>query len=493
MQATNLQEMLRYFDPGRPLAGEEELSSWFLDRPESPRKRIRALLEAGDEPRKILFAGHPGSGKTTELAKLATELAPDFQILHVDALEITGGTSLSIADVIWAIAERFSRFANMRLDRTTEDLSKIISQLQQAADEIRVQSGARLLLVIEGLDKVDPELARDLLRDYTAPISALRRVDMIYVVPAVLRLFTDFHRIREGFSDFQLLPNLSIYRPNGDRDLGTLESLLWLVRTRASDNLLEPEALAPLLRTNGGVPRQLVALVRSAALHALARDADRVSRSDAENAAGELRRELVASLDDEDAEILRTRHADRRFIAGPREIRLFAQGSLIEYPGDIPWCDAHPLLWPFLENDNGAKAAPWEPDSERREVPDSPAEVYFRSVELKDVKGIREAHLELAETAADAPGWYVFAGGNGAGKSTLLRSLALAMPGLARLIDGSWVRTGAESATAAITLLAPDMEKEIVSSYEIPLDGDLTTSVSEEVEDFRQGWFVAGY
>ncbi len=514
MQAADLQQMLRAFDPGRSLP-DEELDSCFVERPDSPRQRLRLLLEAGDKPQKILFAGHRGSGKTAELRKPAAE-TPDLQTLHIDAVRIVGRTSLITEDLILAIFDGLfseatkrelgstdsAEAAHQALTERLDDLSRnklgtrrLIALLNEAPWVTLLATQSPLLLVIEGLDKIDPTLARDLLRDNAAMLTAIE-ASMIFVVPAVLRHFADFQQIRGNFDDFQLLANLPIHRRDGSIDAETHRNLSRLVLARAEKGLIEPEALDLLLRMNGGLPRRLVELIRGAALHAMARDAHQISRRDAESAVGELRRDLGSSLDGEDYEILRARHADHRVIAGPREIRLFTHGSLIEYPDDVPWCDAHPLLWPMLEEQNGVAAAPWEPAAERREAPSSPAEVYIRSMVLKDVKGIRQARLELAETVAGAPGWYVFAGGNGAGKSTLLRSLALAMPGRwpARLVDGSWVRNGAKAASTAVALLAPEQEAELGCSLKIRRDGELDSGCDEATEDLLgQSWFLAGY
>ncbi len=85
--------------------------------------------------------------------------------------------------------------------------------------------------------------------------------------------------------------------------------------------------------------------------------------------------------------------------------------------------------------------APWD-----RSEPATAVALYVRDLQVLNVKGVEKAHLEFATRTADAPGWYVLAGGNGSGKSTLLRAIAAASVGraLERLLDDSWIRKGSD-------------------------------------------------
>ncbi|MGB9724275.1 MAG: hypothetical protein ACPL7G_10320 [Chloroflexia bacterium] len=73
MQATNLDDAYLAFDPLKPLSGEQ-LQMYYVGREPNPIDRIRAiLLGSPDTPDKILFTGHRGCGKSTELNRLLSE------------------------------------------------------------------------------------------------------------------------------------------------------------------------------------------------------------------------------------------------------------------------------------------------------------------------------------------------------------------------------------------------------------------------------------
>lgn len=79
-KATTLAEVIRYFNPMQPLRGDE-LKSWYIDRPGNPADKMEKYLQGlalNDMPVKILFTGHRGNGKSTELNKLSEKIKNQF-------------------------------------------------------------------------------------------------------------------------------------------------------------------------------------------------------------------------------------------------------------------------------------------------------------------------------------------------------------------------------------------------------------------------------
>jgi len=108
MKATDLEQVVRNFDPRKALSGEA-LHSWFVARENSPRGRMKTVLRVQHEPQKILLVGHRGSGKSTELNKLAEEVAAQFQVISLDVLTITGRTNLEYEDLMLALSTKVTR------------------------------------------------------------------------------------------------------------------------------------------------------------------------------------------------------------------------------------------------------------------------------------------------------------------------------------------------------------------------------------------------
>ena len=413
--ATDLQQVLRFFDPRKPLSDPADLQAWFVDRPYSPRASLRILLTTCEEPQKLLFVGHRGNGKSTEIAKLAEELGSGFEPILFHALEATGRTNLEYEDLMLAIVSRTIRHcidhklaqrpllepvgekwqqlkswwtgmvAGANLVSTTEQelslgaelagsLAKIeigVKQSTQTREALKLQvnrqmpellgylnwvieeaekkSGRRLLLVVEGLDKVDLAAAREIFRDHAPTITA-PKAHMIFTFPLALRHSDDFYSISTSFSKTHFLPNFCINRPHSATpDPDGRGRLRQLVLARAEEALFAEAALDELVFLSGGLPMILVELVQSAALYAIARKAGVIELDDVQRSARDLRHNLFAPLTREARNVLKARHADRSFSNDDIEQQLTFMGGLVEYPNEIQWCDAHPLLWPVLE------------------------------------------------------------------------------------------------------------------------------------------------
>ncbi len=128
----------------------------------------------------------------------------------------------------------------------------------------------RLLLVVEGLDKVDLEAARHIFRDHAPTITGLNAA-MIYTFPLALRYSEDHHNIQRYFDQHVLLPNLSLRDRNGEEDRWGRQAMEQIVLNRLNHELITPEALEQLIIACGGIVVELVKLIRQAALFALVR------------------------------------------------------------------------------------------------------------------------------------------------------------------------------------------------------------------------------
>ena len=230
---------------------------------------------------------------------------------------------------------------NRQMPELIRHLNWVIKQVEQ--DDL----SPRVLILVEGLDKVDLESARNIFREHAPTITA-PAVSMIYTFPIALRHSDHFNAVRLSFPVVEFLPNIRVHNFDGTSNDAGCRTLRNLVLARIEEELIEQKAMELLIMMSGGVPVWLVKLVRSSALYALERQAQSIACGDVENAVRDLRRDTLAPLNTEDYNLLSERHRDHRFTTDPQLERLLDNGSLIEYPNHVPWCDAHPALWPLL-------------------------------------------------------------------------------------------------------------------------------------------------
>lgn len=113
MKAKSLPEVIRAFDPRQPLEGQE-LKDWYIDRPGNPLEQMKIYLQGlglANQPVKILFTGHIGSGKSTTLNKLAEELKRHFFIVPFDVRQSASLADLTYIDLVLGMATSLFRRA----------------------------------------------------------------------------------------------------------------------------------------------------------------------------------------------------------------------------------------------------------------------------------------------------------------------------------------------------------------------------------------------
>jgi hypothetical protein len=239
MLATNLTEALNALLPDRALSTSAELQHLYVARPNSPLKRLTLLLRASLDPQKILFTGHRGSGKTTELEKLTHSLGDQFFVIRYSVIDRLNIYDITYVDVLLALGlEMFATASrgkfrlsdalhgqmlsftrevstsvitaspfggdvggeinlviaklNAKLkieDQTRKEvrekvsprLSSLLETVDQIAGSIEAETGKRIVAIVEDLDKVDPATAKQLFYDHGSSLGAPRLSHHLHV------------------------------------------------------------------------------------------------------------------------------------------------------------------------------------------------------------------------------------------------------------------------------------------------------------------------
>ncbi|GIK56168.1 MAG: hypothetical protein HND44_02060 [Chloroflexi bacterium] len=106
MAAKTLAEAFNLLDPLRPVT-PEQVPQLFVQRPYSPVDRIKAHLQMtvaqANRPQKLLFVGHRGAGKSSELAYLSTLLQDEFWSIFTPLYDVFQSPSVNHTEVIFAM------------------------------------------------------------------------------------------------------------------------------------------------------------------------------------------------------------------------------------------------------------------------------------------------------------------------------------------------------------------------------------------------------
>ena len=407
MKAADLRQALNFLDPERSLQTPEQLRDWFVARPESPIDELAVLLEDTDDPQKVLFTGHRGSGKTTELAKLTERLGERFFIVHYSVKSVLNLFDLSYVDVVLSLGLELMRASTeedgqagvsedvlehilafgkditeeveigvtegaeigaelnllvaklsskLGTEDTTRDIvrekvSHRISDLLESVDilsrEVEKSTGRRVLMIVEDLDKTDLQTAKELFYQHARSLLA-PPVCIIYTFPTALRHDNDFMQIQMNFPNTQVLPNLKVESRDGAPDPEGMACVREILTRRVEDDLFSEEGLTDLIGLSSGIPRELVALARQACLEARIKQKPRVEPDDVARAARRKRMDYQVLLTERQLGLLRKVHDDKRVENDEEHGALLHNLSALEYRNHEVWHDVHPLVVPLL-------------------------------------------------------------------------------------------------------------------------------------------------
>jgi hypothetical protein len=383
---------------------------FYVDRPGNPVAELeQALLAPFYQLPKYFFSGHRGCGKSTELRRLAVNPAirDKFWPVHFTIQDEADVNNLDYRDVLLAIGGQVYRQYRegggrlpqqllSELDQFRGQIEKEVtitpgriteSEVEGKLDAFFAQAGLKLklepkirtairqvieqditglidllntistaiytrterwpLVLIDDLDKPDLAQACEIFHDRRG-VMLQPNLAIVYTVSSPLFYSAEFEAIRDRAI---FLPNVKLH-PHGEpdeRDSEGYRTMRAFVHKRMHPDLIADEALDEIIRTSGGVFREMCRLMRYAIGRARINDASRVELPDVKRAGAEIRNEYRRILTSEQRDLLREVHEHNR-LDHPDELGpLMQMLAALEYRNDENWCDAHPVLIPLLE------------------------------------------------------------------------------------------------------------------------------------------------
>lgn len=427
--ATTLQEAANAFEP---FALRPHRPEWALHVPlddylgedhiyATQHKRL-ALQRWANRQRKgqrttwpmLKLSGHRGTGKSSELHRLADLVSQDFEVVWCALPEILNYDDLNARDILFAIgAMRITRLDNYRELATLDsdpEARRFIKQMKPALPGVEVESlsiriigtlistnlraneamrkGLRaltarqpesvqslvakalrmlegvverpVLLILDGLDRAGPSASgRDRLFGVDLPLLLAPPAATLLTVPLDLQYDDSAVELHQAGSNHTLRhvklwtkhQCTSRYEPGWER-------LRTMVHRRVIPQLIRPEALDRAIEMSGGSMSQLNSLLQRGCIHADYRDDAAVACKHLQAAERELRSELVLLFGNREhvqrLDRVRTEHA----LAPEHDLRYLPHLAILEHDNDNPWYLLNPLLKAYVEQRVHESVAP---------------------------------------------------------------------------------------------------------------------------------------
>ncbi len=334
MRAKTLADILRVADPS-PL-NEGNFDEYYVDcslsRGDDAIKKLETLfLNSKDSPQKILFYGHKGCGKSTELVRLIRKIKNDFFIVNYSISDELDLYTICYEDLIFeSMRQLYEQAAEQGLklkDDVLDDIYKWLSsiEIQEIKNKTKgvkaeVGIGGRLLpwlfseikghiqfatqvketvttflsrrfsefsiycnilirevsklaqkpvlIIIEDLDKADLDKGQEIFLNHPRQITSLD-AHMIYTIPVPLIYSPSYRTILSYFEAEYALPMIKIKNIDGTACTKGQEYIKKIINKRLDLSLLGPGVLDKLIEKSGGVLRGLVDILKDTALNAL--------------------------------------------------------------------------------------------------------------------------------------------------------------------------------------------------------------------------------
>lgn len=166
-------------------------------------------------------------------------------------------------------------------------------------------------------------------------------------------LFFTPPRSRPSATGPTFLPNVRLH-PHGQpkqQEPQGYQAMRAFVHKRMQSQLITAEALDEAVRAGGGVFREMGRVMRHAIDRAMEAGREQITLADVRRAEAEVRGEYRRILTGEQRQLLRQVRQDNRLPDPSEAAPLLQMLAMLEYSNDEPWYDAHPALYPLLDED----------------------------------------------------------------------------------------------------------------------------------------------
>jgi hypothetical protein len=270
---------------------------------------------------------------------------------------VAGPIGKTIADVVTKVIPSFTFVSGtdkevVRKLEVEPKIESMLEALNRIVADVQDKAGKPLALIVDGLDKPhDPEIIALNFAEKNHLTKPACRV--VYTAPMWVYYLSRFAVVRQRFP-VREFPNVKLYdRETGKKNNQGYAAMHEVVNKRLSSLGLTPNevitqpVLDLLIHASGGVMRDLIYLMREAALTADVTDVSRITKSDAESSIAALRRQFEAQLRPKHRKILAQVHQSHQVTDDEFCNELLQGNFILSYVNEEVWFDTHSILQPF--------------------------------------------------------------------------------------------------------------------------------------------------
>ena len=226
------------------------------------------------------------------------------------------------------------------------ELVIFINRIIRAIETHPDSGGKQILIIIEDLDKPPVDKSMDL---FITKGSVLVQPEckIIFTVPTSVLYSGQIKVVQQNFPMQYVLPNFKVRERSGDRSPQSWDCMREIVLRRIEPALMADDALDFAVDMSGGVTRELIRIVQSAALRARVTPANSIGREHVEQAVQKLRAEYSNQLTRQEyAEILVEVHKSQQLRSKDDQpmLDLLHNLMILQHPNGPGWYEVNPIV-----------------------------------------------------------------------------------------------------------------------------------------------------
>lgn len=408
----NLNERTSLVFDGRPGSPDSASPKFYIDRPDNPMNKLKTFLLTSPGDDKVLFSGHLGSGKSTELNRFSVdpEIRKEFFVIKYSISEIlniididyidfllsfaaclyikASGEGVGFSGPVLKILEKWIGYFKSGMDDWEDEDKKIsgakkilaffnrvsvillreftlrdnvkkaikrninglVDVINALVAYINSNVGEKeLLVIIDDLEKI-PDIARsEELFIKAGNYMAVPGCKIIYTVPIALYYSIKFKPLMSVFSKSYFLPNIKVREKDGTGEIDPSGCMTEFLKRRIDIDRISEGAVNLMIENSAGVARELVRILRDSCVNAISKRHDTVETEMVNAVIAELRNEFQRGLEKRHMDVLKDIEAGKLPEDQESLMELFHSKAILEYINGGRWTAVNPIVKPLLK------------------------------------------------------------------------------------------------------------------------------------------------